>query len=72
MNNAQTGGLKPIYKYVQPEPHNVHKVPVPRSPFETEVIICREMAFQQADPNHSQHCCAQKHMKAVTTCQHKK
>lgn len=62
--------LQPVHQDVEAQPHHVHKVPIPRSTFETEVLVGSEMAFLQTKGNDQQHQHTQEHMESVETCEH--
>src|SRR5690606_5780404 len=54
-----------------PEPHHVHKVPVPGRPLKGEVVIRSEVPLDHAVQHHCQHDAANGHVETVETGQHK-
>jgi len=66
---ASQSASQPIDDDVQPQPHDVNKVPIPRGAFKREVMVRREMAANHANQHHGQHRAAEEHVETVEACQ---
>ena len=56
----------------QEQPHHINKMPIPRSRFETEVIVGRKMALPRPPPANGEKDRSDDDMKAVKSRRHKK